>query len=616
MVEIPSSHPPPLLWILTIQLVATIADTILARVVRVEFAGSPRRSLIGQTVAAAVVTSVCLLFLQHYLPIKYSSNCMVDGGLVPCCGGNSMGKDGEPCGAGDGGSQGITNVVQMLYLHPWLLLNGVSGIVYACATVILLSHSAGQILKVNSTMFSTFLIAPTLKIFNPESIVSGVPLPIVLVAAFGATLSSITAADAYALGQSICGKKEEKPTKSLKISTKELDDLQDFIDATGTNKKVIIGFSASWCGPCQMIKPHFAQLAKENSSATLGFAKVDTDANLYAATKGQIKAVPTFQCWQNGEMIESFSGSNVQKLKHFIQKHADDNGVVVRLASDEAVAPWTSSGVVESTPLAEESSLSMPHQSSWSRSRVNSIRAIGKQAIVLRKYKIGTDCRYKSEVCLISQKTTSKISRRHSIGSLGIEEALAATGTMSLAGAFVALSASMALWTVLQRYAQKTCGVNHLGFIAIDQVASAPYILLYTVLVSMPPLDRALLWSADKQSMETLRESVSHTWSQATRNRCAGVLMLIFSRVLMCLTIAGGFLLVVMFDPAVAVLQMSVMRLLVSWVSTIVLIKLFPETMRYSEDEKRKAFDFANIVLRMIGSAILISVLVVVSSSS
>ena len=187
------------------------------------------------------------------------------------------------------------------------------------------------------------------------------------------------------------------------------------------------------------------------------------------------------------------------------------------------------------------------------------------------------------------------------------------TGAARFAVAFGMMAFSCALWTVIQHYAQIVCGVNHLGFLALDQVAAAPYILLYTAVVSLSPFDRLLLWAPDRMSKETLRESIAHAWRQSSRNHGKGVLLLLASKMLTTLTVAGGFLLVVTFNPATVVLQMSVMRLLMSWVCTVVVIGLFPDFLRISDEEKASEFSVENLLLKLSGSAILICLLCVVS---
>uniref|UniRef100_A0A0E0HGL5 Thioredoxin domain-containing protein n=1 Tax=Oryza nivara TaxID=4536 RepID=A0A0E0HGL5_ORYNI len=46
-------------------------------------------------------------------------------------------------------------------------------------------------------------------------------------------------------------------------------------EANSAKKLVVIDFTASWCGPCRIIAPVFADLAKKHTNAV--FLKVDVD---------------------------------------------------------------------------------------------------------------------------------------------------------------------------------------------------------------------------------------------------------------------------------------------------------------------------------------------------
>lgn len=58
-------------------------------------------------------------------------------------------------------------------------------------------------------------------------------------------------------------------------------------------KPSIVDFTASWCGPCQRMKPIFCSLA-DDFKDEYNFISIDIDENPELANKYQVQAVPTF----------------------------------------------------------------------------------------------------------------------------------------------------------------------------------------------------------------------------------------------------------------------------------------------------------------------------------
>eukprot|EP01082_Thalassiosira_pseudonana_P008212 g7358.t1 g7358 contig24:427857-428389(-) len=79
------------------------------------------------------------------------------------------------------------------------------------------------------------------------------------------------------------------------------------------SKLVVVDFTASWCGPCQMIAPHFQAMADENPNVT--FVKVDVDAMDKIAQMCGVRAMPTFQFFKGGEKVDEMCGADVAGLK-------------------------------------------------------------------------------------------------------------------------------------------------------------------------------------------------------------------------------------------------------------------------------------------------------------
>lgn len=82
---------------------------------------------------------------------------------------------------------------------------------------------------------------------------------------------------------------------------------------------VIADFYADWCGPCKMIAPHYASLAKEHSRpGKVAFAKVNVDAQSGIARTQGVSAMPTFKIFHNGSCVETIKGANPPALTQAI----------------------------------------------------------------------------------------------------------------------------------------------------------------------------------------------------------------------------------------------------------------------------------------------------------
>uniref|UniRef100_A0A7S3MX70 Thioredoxin n=1 Tax=Strombidium inclinatum TaxID=197538 RepID=A0A7S3MX70_9SPIT len=88
-----------------------------------------------------------------------------------------------------------------------------------------------------------------------------------------------------------------------------------------TDKLVVVDFTASWCPPCQMIAPKFAELADQvTEKATL--VKVDVDENADTAEECGISCMPTFQFYKGGEKVHEVQGADFEGVKSKINELA------------------------------------------------------------------------------------------------------------------------------------------------------------------------------------------------------------------------------------------------------------------------------------------------------
>lgn len=71
---------------------------------------------------------------------------------------------------------------------------------------------------------------------------------------------------------------------------------------------VVVDFWASWCGPCQMMAPVFAQAA-ERFDTRLRLAKVNTEEAPALATRYGIRGIPTLVTFKKGRETDRLSGA-------------------------------------------------------------------------------------------------------------------------------------------------------------------------------------------------------------------------------------------------------------------------------------------------------------------
>ncbi len=70
---------------------------------------------------------------------------------------------------------------------------------------------------------------------------------------------------------------------------------------------IMIDLWAEWCGPCKMMAPHFAEVAKNNPHVV--FAKIDTEANPRLSRAFNIRSIPTLVLMNKTTEVARISGA-------------------------------------------------------------------------------------------------------------------------------------------------------------------------------------------------------------------------------------------------------------------------------------------------------------------
>ena len=92
---------------------------------------------------------------------------------------------------------------------------------------------------------------------------------------------------------------------------------QEVIDSG--DKVTVIDLWAEWCGPCRLMSPIVEELSKEyEGRAVIG--KLNVDDNPEVPTNYNVRGIPTFLIFKNGELKDKVVGAQTkQALKAKIE---------------------------------------------------------------------------------------------------------------------------------------------------------------------------------------------------------------------------------------------------------------------------------------------------------
>ena len=78
-----------------------------------------------------------------------------------------------------------------------------------------------------------------------------------------------------------------------------------------SEKRVLLDFWASWCGPCRMLSPVVDEIAEERADIKVGKVNVDEQQELAAAFN--VMSIPTLIVLDKGQVVNQSVGVRPKK---------------------------------------------------------------------------------------------------------------------------------------------------------------------------------------------------------------------------------------------------------------------------------------------------------------
>jgi len=86
------------------------------------------------------------------------------------------------------------------------------------------------------------------------------------------------------------------------------------------NKKVVVQFSATWCGNCRIMKPKFKKLSSENEDMV--FVIADAEQFPESRKLADVSNLPTFATFVDGKFVNQTQTNKFDVLKDLVNEVA------------------------------------------------------------------------------------------------------------------------------------------------------------------------------------------------------------------------------------------------------------------------------------------------------
>lgn len=94
---------------------------------------------------------------------------------------------------------------------------------------------------------------------------------------------------------------------------------EDFNQQLSAHEKVVVKYSAGWCGACRLFAPKFNRLADDERFGGITFLDVDAEKNPVARKMAGVDNLPFFATFKNGELVEATTTSKEEKVVEMLE---------------------------------------------------------------------------------------------------------------------------------------------------------------------------------------------------------------------------------------------------------------------------------------------------------
>ncbi len=91
-------------------------------------------------------------------------------------------------------------------------------------------------------------------------------------------------------------------------------------DIVSSHDKVVVQYSASWCGNCRIMKPKFKKMATEHDDIT--FVLVDAENAPESRKLANVSNLPTFASFSGGKLLSETQTNKAEILAGLVSEIA------------------------------------------------------------------------------------------------------------------------------------------------------------------------------------------------------------------------------------------------------------------------------------------------------